>query len=100
MWVVEPTVMVIAELPDPGAGIVAGLNVTVVPAGMPEAERLMELLKPPLIPVVIVEVPRIPCITLREVGEAETEKPAEPVTVNVTVTLWCTPPPFPETVME
>ena len=92
--------MVIAELPDPGAEIVVGLNVTVVPAGMPEAEKLMELLKPPLMAVVMVEVPRIPCITLREVGEAETEKPAEPATVNLTVTLCCTPPPFPVTMME
>ena len=91
--------MVIVELPDPGAGMVAGLNATVVPAGIPEAERLMELLKPPLIVVVMVEVPRIPCITLRDVGEAETEKAAVPVTVSVTVALCCTPPPLPVTVM-
>jgi hypothetical protein len=99
MWVVEPTVMAIAELPDPGAGIVAGLNLTVVPGGMPAAERLTELLKRPLITVVMVEVPRIPCMTLREVGEAETENPAEPVTVNVTVTLFRILPPFPVTMM-
>lgn len=100
IWVVEPTVTVITELPDPGAGIVTGLNVTVVPDGMPVAERLMELLKPPLITVVMVEVLCIPCITLREVGEAETEKPDEPDTVNATVTLCCTLPPFPVTTME
>ena len=53
----DPTVMVIVELPAPGAGIVLGLKLTVVPVGMPEAERLIELLKPPLTVVVIVEVP-------------------------------------------
>ena len=51
-----PTVMVIVELPEPGAGIVCGLKLTVVPEGMPEADRLMALLKPPLMVVVIVEV--------------------------------------------
>jgi hypothetical protein len=49
--------MVIVEPPEPGAGIVCGLKVTVVPAGMPEADRLMALLNPPLIAVVMVEVP-------------------------------------------
>ena len=45
------------EVPAPGAGIVCGLKLTATPMGMPEAERLMELLKPPLTVVVIVEVP-------------------------------------------
>ena len=78
--------MVMVELPDPGAGMVVGLNATVVPDGMPEAERLMEPLKPPLMTVVMVDVPRTPCMTLREPGEAETEKSAAPVvTVKVVV---------------
>ena len=47
--VVDATVMVMVELPEPGAGIVCGLKPTVVPDGMPEADRLMELLNPPLI---------------------------------------------------
>ena len=55
--VLPPTVMVIVELPEPGAGIGLGLKLTVVPDGMPDADRLIALLKPPLIPVVIVEVP-------------------------------------------
>jgi hypothetical protein len=58
------------ELPVPGAAIEVGLKLTVVPAGAPEAERLIELLKPPLTVVVIVEVPWLPCATLSEVGEA------------------------------
>ena len=61
MGVLEPTVMVMVELPEPGAGIGLGLKLTVVPEGTPEAERLMELLKLPLIVVVIVEVPWLPC---------------------------------------
>ena len=49
--------MVMVELPDPGAGIGLGLKLTVVPEGAPDAERVMALLKPPLMVVVIVEVP-------------------------------------------
>jgi hypothetical protein len=49
--------MVIVELPPPGAAIVLGLKLTVVPLGAPEADRLMELLNPPLMVVVMVEVP-------------------------------------------
>ena len=52
-----PTVIVMVELPDPGAGIGLRLKLTVVPDGIPVAERLMELLKPPLTVVVIVDVP-------------------------------------------
>ncbi|MDR3748949.1 MAG: hypothetical protein P4M04_12465, partial [Acidobacteriota bacterium] len=55
--VLPPTVIVIAELPPPGAAIVCGLKLTLVPEGIPEAERLMELLKPPVIVVVMFELP-------------------------------------------
>ena len=55
--VLAPTVMVIVELPEPGAGIVLGLKLTVVPDGMPEADRLIALLKPPQTVVVMVEAP-------------------------------------------
>ena len=57
MGVLLPTVMVIVELPPPGAGIVLGLKLTVVPVGMPEADKLIALLKLPLMVVVIVDVP-------------------------------------------
>jgi hypothetical protein len=53
-------VMVIAELPEPGAGIGLGLKLTVVPDGTPEADNVMALLNPPLIVVVIVEIPCLP----------------------------------------
>ena len=55
--VLDPTVMVIVEVPAPGAAIVLGLKLTVVPVGVPEAERLIALLKPPLTAVVMVDVP-------------------------------------------
>jgi hypothetical protein len=48
--------MVIAELPAPGAAIVLGLKTTVVPAGVPDAERAIELLNPLLRVLVIVDV--------------------------------------------
>ena len=55
--VLEPTMMVIVELPLPGAEIVLGLKLTLAPEGTPEAESAIELLKLPLMAVVMVEVP-------------------------------------------
>jgi hypothetical protein len=66
--------MVIVELPEPGAGIVLGLKLTVVPDGAPLADRLIELLNPPLTLAVMVEVPWLPCAILTEAGEAERVK--------------------------
>jgi len=45
------------EFPEPGAGIACVLKLTVVPEGTPEADRAIELLKPPLTVVVMVDVP-------------------------------------------
>ena len=91
--------MVMAEFPEPGAGIVLGLKLTVVPEGTPEADKLIALLKPPLMALVIVEVPWFPCATLSEAGEAESVKLAAAVTVSVTVVVCWMPPPLPVTVM-
>jgi hypothetical protein len=87
------------EVPAPGAGIVLGLKETVVPEGIPEADRAMALLKPPLTAVVVVEIPALPSATLREVGDAEIVKLGPLVTVKVTVVLCRIPPPLPVTVM-
>ena len=79
--------------------MVLGLKLTVVPAGIPEAERLTGLLKPLLIVTVMTEAPCVSCMTESELGEAEMLKLGVPVTVNVTVVLCWTPPPLPVTVM-
>ncbi|MGC2109878.1 MAG: hypothetical protein WA655_10200 [Candidatus Korobacteraceae bacterium] len=57
MAVLDPTATVMVEFPEPGAGIVCGLKLTVVPAGAPAADRLIALLKPPLIAVVMIDTP-------------------------------------------
>ena len=54
--VLPPTLMIIAELPEPGAGIGFGLKLTLVPLGNPVADKEIALLKLPLATVVIVEV--------------------------------------------
>ena len=69
-----PTVIVMVEVPEPGAGIEVGLKVTVVPEGIPEADRLMALLKPPLTAVVMVEVALITLCHAEDAGEAEMVK--------------------------
>ena len=97
--VLDPTVMVIVELPEPGAGIRLGLKLTVVPVGIPEVDKLTTLLKPPMIVVVMVDVPWFPCCTLSEAGEAEIVKFGSAVTVSVTVAFCWMPPPLPVTVM-
>ncbi len=49
--------MLMVDRPEPGAGMGLGLKLTVVPEGIPDAERLMALLKPFEIVVVMVEFP-------------------------------------------
>jgi len=73
-----PTVIVIVDVPEPGAEMLAGLKLTVVPLGKPEADNAIALLNPPLTVVVIVEVPCAPCITFTEEGDGVTVKLAEP----------------------
>ena len=68
--VFDPTVMVMVEVPAPGAAILLGLKLTVVPVGIPAADRLIALLNPPLMVVVMVDVPAVPWTTPRDVGEA------------------------------
>ena len=42
------TLVVITDVPAPGAGIVEGLNMIVEPCGAPEADRLIAPLKAPI----------------------------------------------------
>lgn len=72
--VVEATAILIVELPDPGAAMDVGLNVTVTPVGWPLAVNATAALKPFDTVVVIVEAPLLPCATETEVGEAEMAK--------------------------
>jgi len=74
----EPTVAVLLavnvstlELVD-----VAGLNEAVTPLGNPVAVKVTLPVNPPVSVTVIVSVPLLPCLTLRDVGEEESVKPA------------------------
>jgi hypothetical protein len=69
--VVEATVRVRVEVPEPGATIDMGLKLAVTPAGRPVADKAMEELKPPAWVVMIVDVPLVPCATETEEGEGE-----------------------------
>ena len=91
--------MVMVELPEPGAAIGFGANVTVTPAGAPLELSVTALLNPPTTAVVIFDVPELPCATLTVVGEALMEKSGAAVTVSVTVVLCELPPPVPVTVI-
>ncbi len=94
-----PTVMVMVDVPPPGAAIAFGLKLTVVPLGAPDDERLIALLKPPVIVVVIVEVPWFPATTVTVEGAAEIVKVGAAVTVSETDVVCWIPPPLPVTVM-
>lgn len=58
--VVDATAIDIAELPEPGAAIEVGLNVTVTPVGWPLAVNATAALNPFDTVVVIVEDPLLP----------------------------------------
>ena len=96
----EPTVIVIVEAPEPGAGMILGLKVIVTPLGAPVADRLIGLLKPLVSDVVMVDVPWFPGATLNELGEAEIPNVGGSVTVSVMVVLCCIPPPLPVMAIE
>lgn len=97
--VVEPTVNVRVEDPEPGAAIDVGLNVAVVPVGSPDALRAIAALKPPETAVVMVLVTLAPCMTDTDVGEAAMVN-AGAGTVSETVAVCVIPPPVPVTVIE
>ena len=96
-----PTVKVIVEMPSPGAGIVCGLKLTMVPVGMPEADKLTEPLKPLPRMTKILEIPCWPWATVRVAGTAVIVKLPFPagVMVRVTVAVCWIPPPLPVTVI-
>ena len=81
--------------------MLAGLKLTVTPDGMPLADIVMELLNPPKMAAVIVDVPLPPCAAVTELGLAVRVNPgAVPeVTASETMVVWVIPPPLPVTVM-
>jgi hypothetical protein len=94
--------MVITEVPDPGAGMLDGLKLTVTPEGAPLDDREIALLSPPEMLDVMVEVPLDPCSTVTELGLAVNvklgEEPEE--TVSESMVVWVWPPPAPRMVIE
>jgi len=96
---VEGTVMVTAEVPEPGAAIDVGLKATVTPEGWPLADSAIAELNPPETFVVMVDEPLLPWTTETEVGEAEMVKAGAALTVRVMVAVCVNPPPVPVTVM-
>jgi len=94
------TVIVMVDVPEPGAGIGFGLKPTVTRDGTPLADKLMDELKPPEIVVVIVEWPELPLVTVTDVGDALMVKLGlVPVTVRVTVVVATRLPEVPVTVI-
>jgi hypothetical protein len=92
--------MVMVELPEPGAGMVLGLKLTVTLLGSPVADKAMLELKPPETVVVMVEWPELPGLMVREVGDALMVKLGlVPVTVSETVVVSTVLPEVPFTVM-
>ena len=99
--VVEATVMVMVELPEPGDAMDVGLKLTVTPAGCPVADKATAELNPPDTAVVIVEVPLLPKPTVTEASDPEMVKSGTGTgfTVSVTVVVFERPPPEPVTVI-
>ena len=97
----ELTLIVILDVPEPGAAMEAGLKLTVWALPNPEADKVIAELKPPVTAVVIVVVPELPVDTVNLFGDAPMVKSAETgaVTVRVTVAEGVMPPPVPVTVI-
>ena len=69
-----PTLKVSALEPEPGAAIVAGLKLAVVPAGKPEAASEILELKLPVINVEIVVFTELPCVAFNVADKVLSEK--------------------------
>lgn len=97
----ELTLIVIVDVPEPGAAMELGLKVTVWVLLCPEADKVIAELNPPEIDVVIVAVPELPLETLIDVGATLMVKLGfVPVTVRETVVVATVLPEVPGTVMR
>ena len=86
---VEEAVSVRVEVALPFAGGVTGLveKPAVTPLGNPLALNVVAELKPPVLVTVIVLVPLLPWVMVKELGEALTLKAGEVVEVTVSATV-------------
>lgn len=76
------------EVPEPGAGMLAGLKLAVTPTGRPVAEREIAASNLPEIALVMVELPDAPAATVSDAGFAVSAKLDETfVTVRLMVTV-------------
>ena len=77
-------------------------NEAVTPEGRAEFESVTLPVKPPLGVTVIVELPLLPRVTLKLLGEADSEKlgVATPFTVNEIDVVWLSVPDVPVTVTD
>lgn len=86
VWVVVPDVPVTVTVAFPVVAVLLAFNVrtlvevvgfvpkvAVTPVGKPEAERLTDPVKPLIGITVIVLLPLVPCVTVSEEGDAESE---------------------------
>ena len=67
--------------------VVAGLNVAVIPAGSPEAERLTLPVKPLIGATVMVLFPLLPWVIVKLAGDADSAKSGTGVALTVSVTV-------------
>ena len=96
-----PTLIVIVDVPEPGAAMGFGLKVTFCAPPCPVADKVIAASKLPSAAVVMVTVPVALWATVIAVGDALILKSAlaDEVTVRLIVVVCVTPPPTPETVM-
>ena len=83
--VVDVVVTLSVEFVLPGGVTDVGFRVQVVPAGQPETVRATKLLNPLSAVTVTVELPEPPCVSVNELGLAESEKSGaeEPQLLNL-----------------
>jgi hypothetical protein len=85
----DDAVSVRVEVALPFAGGVTGLveNVAVTPLGRPLALSVVAELNPPVLVMVIVLVPLVPCVTVRDAGEAPMLKLGDEAAFTVRATV-------------
>ena len=94
------TVIVMVDVPEPGAAMEVGLKLTVTREPVTAPDKPMAELKPPLTVVVMVTFPVVDRVTVREMGEALMVKLGlAPGTVSETVVVSTVLPEVPVTVM-